>query len=88
MELLAAMPVYRAYVVPGRAAARGPAKIVETAGPPPPDRLPEPLRSRRSSSTVLYGPAEAVTRFQQTCGPVMAKGVEDTALYRWFRWPA
>ena len=24
-------------------------------------------------------------RFQQTCGPVMAKGVEDTAFYRWPR---
>jgi (1->4)-alpha-D-glucan 1-alpha-D-glucosylmutase len=24
-------------------------------------------------------------RFQQTCGPVMAKGVEDTAFYRWSR---
>ena len=24
-------------------------------------------------------------RFQQTCGPVMAKGVEDTAFYRWHR---
>jgi (1->4)-alpha-D-glucan 1-alpha-D-glucosylmutase len=24
-------------------------------------------------------------RFQQTCGPVMAKGVEDTAFYRWLR---
>ena len=29
--------------------------------------------------------AELVTRFQQTCGPVMAKGVEDTASYRWVR---
>jgi (1->4)-alpha-D-glucan 1-alpha-D-glucosylmutase len=29
--------------------------------------------------------AEAVVRFQQTCGPVMAKAVEDTAFYRWFR---
>ncbi|PPK95939.1 (1-_4)-alpha-D-glucan 1-alpha-D-glucosylmutase [Kineococcus xinjiangensis] len=29
--------------------------------------------------------AEFVIRFQQTCGPVMAKGVEDTAFYRWFR---
>jgi (1->4)-alpha-D-glucan 1-alpha-D-glucosylmutase len=29
--------------------------------------------------------AEFVTRFQQTCGPVMAKGVEDTAAYRWVR---
>ena len=29
--------------------------------------------------------AEFVVRFQQTCGPVMAKGVEDTAFYRWNR---
>ena len=28
---------------------------------------------------------EFVVRFQQTCGPVMAKGVEDTAFYRWLR---
>jgi (1->4)-alpha-D-glucan 1-alpha-D-glucosylmutase len=28
---------------------------------------------------------EFVTRFQQTSGPVMAKGVEDTAFYRYFR---
>ena len=26
-----------------------------------------------------------MTRFQQTCGPVMAKGVEDTAFYRYLR---
>src|SRR5205085_10282203 len=32
-------------------------------------------------------PAEAafVARFGQTTGPVMAKGVEDTAFYRWHR---
>ena len=28
---------------------------------------------------------EFVTRFQQTTGAVMAKGVEDTALYRYVR---
>jgi (1->4)-alpha-D-glucan 1-alpha-D-glucosylmutase len=28
---------------------------------------------------------EFCVRFQQTCGPVMAKGVEDTAFYRWVR---
>jgi (1->4)-alpha-D-glucan 1-alpha-D-glucosylmutase len=28
---------------------------------------------------------ELIVRFQQTCGPVMAKGIEDTAFYRWFR---
>ena len=31
---------------------------------------------------------EFVVRFQQTCGPVMAKGVEDTAFYRWNRFVA
>jgi (1->4)-alpha-D-glucan 1-alpha-D-glucosylmutase len=29
--------------------------------------------------------AELAVRFQQTCGPVTAKGVEDTAFYRWSR---
>ncbi len=28
---------------------------------------------------------QLITAFQQTCGPVMAKGVEDTAFYRWTR---
>ncbi len=28
---------------------------------------------------------DLIVRFQQTCGPVMAKGVEDTAFYRWSR---
>src|SRR5262249_60342975 len=28
---------------------------------------------------------EFVVRWQQTTGPVMAKGVEDTAFYRYFR---
>ena len=27
---------------------------------------------------------EFVTRFQQTTGPIQAKGIEDTAFYRWF----
>ncbi|GGO83577.1 malto-oligosyltrehalose synthase [Nonomuraea cavernae] len=77
-ELLAAMPVYRAYVVPGE--------------PPPPESVEIVERAAATCSPavrplvqqVLYGSPEAITRFQQTCGPVMAKGVEDTALYRWF----
>ena len=28
---------------------------------------------------------DLVVRFQQVCGPVMAKGVEDTTFYRWHR---
>jgi (1->4)-alpha-D-glucan 1-alpha-D-glucosylmutase len=32
--------------------------------------------------------SEAATRFEQTSGPVMAKGVEDSAYYRWARFVA
>ncbi|GAB3676252.1 malto-oligosyltrehalose synthase [Angustibacter aerolatus] len=35
--------------------------------------------------TAAHARDELVVRFQQTCGPVMAKGIEDTAFYRWFR---
>ncbi|WP_219471486.1 malto-oligosyltrehalose synthase [Nonomuraea rhizosphaerae] len=77
-ELLAAMPVYRAYVGPGE--------------PPPPESVAIVEQAAATCASdvrplveqVLYGPADAITRFQQTCGPVMAKGVEDTALYRWY----
>ncbi|MFC4011727.1 malto-oligosyltrehalose synthase [Nonomuraea purpurea] len=77
-ELLAAMPVYRAYVVPGEEPPPESAEIVEMAAE---SCSPAVLPLVRK---VLRGPEEAVTRFQQACGPVMAKGVEDTALYRWY----
>ncbi|MEV0597490.1 malto-oligosyltrehalose synthase [Nonomuraea cavernae] len=77
-ELLAAMPVYRAYVVPGEAPPPESVEIVERAAATCSPAV-RPLVQQ-----VLYGSPEAITRFQQTCGPVMAKGGEDTALYRWF----
>lgn len=77
-ELLAAMPVYRAYVNPGEPPPAASVEIVEKAAARCSPAV-APLVQQ-----VLYGPAEAVTRFQQTTGPVMAKGVEDTALYRWY----
>uniref|UniRef100_UPI000DE34032 malto-oligosyltrehalose synthase n=1 Tax=Nonomuraea lactucae TaxID=2249762 RepID=UPI000DE34032 len=77
-ELLAAMPVYRAYVVPGEPPPPGSVEIVERAAARCSPAAP------RLAEQVLYGSPEVVTRFQQACGPVMAKGVEDTALYRWF----
>ncbi|WP_093886034.1 malto-oligosyltrehalose synthase [Streptosporangium canum] len=84
VELLAAMPVYRAYVVPGEPVPEIAASTVEAAGRVAAARLPEGAPVAEVVDRVLRGPAEAVTRFQQTCGPVMAKGVEDTALYRWY----
>ena len=61
---------------PGRAGSRRP-----TARRSRPS--PEPLR--RILLLEERGHDEFVTRFQQTTGPVMAKGVEDTAFYRYFR---
>ncbi|WP_245641807.1 malto-oligosyltrehalose synthase [Nonomuraea candida] len=77
-ELLAAMPVYRAYVVPGEPASPESVEIVELAAESCSPAVRPLVRE------VLYGSAESIVRFQQACGPVMAKGVEDTALYRWF----
>ena len=75
-EAAAALHVYRTYVEPwsGR---------VEEADREALATLPEPLR--RILLLAERGHDEFVTRFQQTTGPVMAKGVEDTAFYRYYR---
>jgi (1->4)-alpha-D-glucan 1-alpha-D-glucosylmutase len=75
-EGAASLPVYRTYVEPE-------AGRVEQADREALVLLPEELRR----GLLLEGdaPDEFVTRFQQVTGPVMAKGVEDTAFYRWVR---
>ncbi|MET8139272.1 malto-oligosyltrehalose synthase [Sphaerisporangium sp. NPDC005288] len=83
VELLAAMPVYRAYAVPGERPPAETVRLLREAGARA-ARHADPAAVERAVELVLSGPAETVTRFQQTCGPVMAKGVEDTALYRWY----
>ncbi len=92
-EVLAAFPVYRAYVHPGepvRAAARNAIrKAVDGAKRRLPGRLhelAEEVAAAAQGARGADGPAgEFAVRFQQTTGPVLAKGVEDTASYRWFR---
>src|SRR5581483_9123337 len=73
---LASLPVYRTYVEPwsGR---------VEEADRAALAHLPDELR--RVLLLEERGHDEFVTRFQQTTGAVMAKGVEDTAFYRYVR---
>ncbi|WP_307848531.1 malto-oligosyltrehalose synthase [Microbispora oryzae] len=83
VELLAAMPVYRAYANPGERPPEESVRIVADAARLAATRA-DPDAVAKTADLVLYGPPEAVVRFQQTCGPVMAKGVEDTALYRWY----
>jgi (1->4)-alpha-D-glucan 1-alpha-D-glucosylmutase len=75
-EAAASLPVYRTYVEPGTGR-------VEEADRQALVLLPEELR--RALLLEEPAPAELVTRFQQVTGPVMAKGVEDTAFYRWVR---
>jgi (1->4)-alpha-D-glucan 1-alpha-D-glucosylmutase len=73
---LASLPVYRTYVEPwsGR---------VEQADRDAVAALPAHLR--RVLLLEERGHDEFVTRFQQTTGAVTAKGVEDTAFYRYVR---
>jgi len=99
VELLVAFDRYRAYVVPGEPAPQGSVAVldaaVERARPHLPaerwdtlDLVRDLLLGREAGSagrTAEAARAEAIIRFQQTCGPVMAKAVEDTAFYRWFR---
>ncbi|WP_338073888.1 malto-oligosyltrehalose synthase [Kineococcus siccus] len=95
VELLVAFPRYRAYVVPGEPAPAEAVEVLEEAAavarhhlaPERHDTLAVVVDLALGRSASLADPrlAEFVVRFQQTCGPVMAKGVEDTAFYRWFR---
>jgi (1->4)-alpha-D-glucan 1-alpha-D-glucosylmutase len=75
-QAVSILPVYRTYVQPARG-------LVDDADRAALARLPDGLR--RVLTLEEAGHDEFVARFQQTTGPVMAKGVEDTALYRYLR---
>ena len=75
---LASLPIYRTYVQPAQGlVAEADRCAVDQAGMAA--ELAEMLLLEREA------PAEFVTRFQQTTPPIMAKGVEDTAFYRYGR---
>jgi (1->4)-alpha-D-glucan 1-alpha-D-glucosylmutase len=97
VELLVAFDRYRAYVVPGETVPATSLEVVESAARIAADRLP-PERAATMAVLVdlLLGREagsagrtrnplrdELMVRFQQTCGAVIAKSVEDTAFYRW-----
>jgi len=85
-ELLVAFGVYRAYVEPDQAPSPEAAHALAAAVALATTRRPQLAGEIRTvARLVVEGPAELVRRFQQTCGPVMAKGVEDTAFYRYQR---
>ncbi len=92
VEVLVSFEVYRAYLPSGGPAGPAARARVEHAATAARSTLPErkaeiDLVERLVLAEGPSGPhaEEFVTRFQQTCGPVMAKGVEDTAFYRYLR---
>lgn len=91
-ELLAHVDAYRAYVRPGHEVAPDSTvrihRLCERAGRARPDLAATFAQLRAlllDSGPTSEAGAELVVRFGQTCGPVMAKGVEDTTFYRWHR---
>ena len=99
VALLVAMDRYRAYVVPSEGVDAPTQRVVDEAADrarehladadhPTLDlvrdlvlgRVDDDLRAEAGAAV-----DDLVVRFQQTCGPVMAKGIEDTAFYRWHR---
>ncbi len=99
VALLVGMDRYRAYVVVGEGVHPDAQRVVDAAAGRAREHLDvedhatldvvRDLVLGRVSPAVRAeaGPAvdDLVVRFQQTCGPVMAKGIEDTAFYRWHR---
>ncbi|MCU1542975.1 MAG: putative sugar synthase [Microbacteriaceae bacterium] len=78
-ELLACFPVYRSYLPHGAAHLEEAAELARRHRPELAATIDEIL-------PVLGDPTEPMAvRFQQTSGMVMAKGVEDTAFYRYTR---
>ena len=81
-ELLAGFPVYRSYLPDGREHLDATVAAVR-------ERRPDLAAAVDALHPVLaQAGTEAATRFEQTSGPVMAKGVEDSAYYRWARFVA
>jgi (1->4)-alpha-D-glucan 1-alpha-D-glucosylmutase len=89
-ELLVTCEVYRAYVGPdGSVDDRARERLIragDRAAAARPDLKPE----LESLVGLAVAPRDAAARdfairLQQTWGPVMAKGIEDTAFYRWHR---
>lgn len=75
-ELLACFPVYRSYLPAGREALDAAAGLAMSRRPDLAGAFDSIVPQLADASL------EVARRFQQTTGPVMAKGVEDTAFYR------
>jgi (1->4)-alpha-D-glucan 1-alpha-D-glucosylmutase len=95
-ELAACLRVYRAYAVPGEQPPASSVRALAAAAGEAAERLPGRLHRTLDAvvdAALHVGPdagsgagnPEFGIRFQQFTAPVHAKGVEDTAFYRWSR---
>ena len=99
VAVLTEFGVYRAYVTPGEPPSAAAAAAVTAATTAARDALDERLYPALDAVRVAVlglgevtadaaqqaARDELIVRFGQTTGPVLAKGVEDTAFYRWSR---
>ena len=86
VELLVAFGVYRAYADDDASQRRIDEAVDRAIGRTPQLRAELEWLGRVLRREIGGGAAEPfVTRFEQTTGPAMAKGVEDTAFYRYHR---
>ncbi len=92
ISLLREMDRYRAYAVPGETVPPETAGVIavvaqrarSSSGDPQQIAAIDAVTGLILDTTSGDGLRdEFVVRFQQTCGPVMAKGIEDTLFYRW-----
>lgn len=91
-ELLVPFPRYRAYVLPGEPVPAESRELIAACYDLARERVSETQRPTLDAVTAVVlgeipteSPAasEAIIRFQQVCGALTAKGVEDTGFYRW-----
>ncbi|UGQ13777.1 malto-oligosyltrehalose synthase [Yinghuangia sp. ASG 101] len=80
--LLAAVPAYRPYVVPGEQPPPEAVTLLGAALTQVPGRLA--VTARRIADAALGHDPEFAVRFAQVASAVAAKGVEDRAFYRWY----
>lgn len=101
VALLSSMDRYRAYIVPGERAPKAQREVIAEAAERARTMLDGDEDANATLDLVVAlacgnevgsagrtdtaDRAEFIVRFAQTCGPVHAKGLEDTAFYRYHR---
>jgi (1->4)-alpha-D-glucan 1-alpha-D-glucosylmutase len=84
-ELLVSAEVYRAYADASPPEVSAYYQVMRSVFDRAERRRPDLVTELGELFEIATGPTDFAVRIQQTWGPVMAKGLEDTAFYRWHR---